>query len=147
MTATLKAPGYNPSRPYVFSLTLNNGSTHLFQAPTPETLIQWKRTLNYWAALRSKESLRGAVGNTEYGWGFAMWDLRNKNAEIEASKADSDSASNGSAGNSSTPTSSGRTSGSFNGFLPNNKSRKFKIEDWAPPGGIGMVVSLLPEVS
>ncbi|KAJ3144490.1 hypothetical protein HK101_002680, partial [Irineochytrium annulatum] len=78
---TLKAPGYNPSRPFVFSLLLINGSSHLFQAPTPEATIEWTRTLNYWAARRSKEPLRGAVSSTEYGWNFAAIERRSRERE------------------------------------------------------------------
>ncbi|KAJ3106759.1 hypothetical protein HDU97_005685 [Phlyctochytrium planicorne] len=139
----LKSPGYSPSRPYVFNLLLNNNSSHLFQCPTPEAIVEWTRTLNYWAARRSKEPLRGNISSTEYGWNFAAEEKRRKERlEKEglqegggggsSSHSLNDLGSNSQLDGSGTPSSGGWT-------------RKMKIEDWVPPSGTGMVVSGLSE--
>ncbi|ORX87952.1 hypothetical protein BCR32DRAFT_288896 [Anaeromyces robustus] len=52
----------------VFSLKLSSGNTYLFEAVDDITLKDWVNVLNFWAARKSKEPLRGAVGNMEYGW-------------------------------------------------------------------------------
>ncbi|KAG4095179.1 hypothetical protein H8356DRAFT_1427340 [Neocallimastix lanati (nom. inval.)] len=55
-------------RKNVFSLRLSSGSTYLFEAASEDIMNEWVNVLNYWAARKSKEPLRGAVGNMEYGW-------------------------------------------------------------------------------
>ncbi|OUM57761.1 hypothetical protein PIROE2DRAFT_64821 [Piromyces sp. E2] len=52
----------------VFSLKLSSGSTYLFEASDEDTMKTWVNALNFWAARKSREPLRGAVGNMEYGW-------------------------------------------------------------------------------
>ncbi|KAJ3333422.1 hypothetical protein HDU76_008233 [Blyttiomyces sp. JEL0837] len=156
MAESLKAPGYSPTRPYAFSLHLNNGSTHLFQTPTFETLQEWTRTINYWAARRSKEPLRGAVSSADYGWGAAAWERRAREMQSsEQSSADSGSpASAVSEGRKSFTLSSGGFfgigsssggTGSGSPFGNGMKSKKVKLEEWSAPGGTGMVVSTLSE--
>jgi len=56
------------NRKNVFSLKLSSGSTYLFEASDEDTMKTWVNALNFWAARKSKEPLRGAVGNMEYGW-------------------------------------------------------------------------------
>jgi len=56
------------TRKNVFSLKLSNGSTYLFEAADEDTMKTWVNALNFWAARKSKEPLRGAMGNMEYGW-------------------------------------------------------------------------------
>jgi len=58
----------NALRKNVFSLKLSNGNTYLFEAVDENTMKDWVNVLNFWAARKSKEPLRGAVGNMEYGW-------------------------------------------------------------------------------
>ncbi|TPX36173.1 hypothetical protein SmJEL517_g01436 [Synchytrium microbalum] len=74
-------PGYSSSRPHVFSLHLNDGSTMLFQVPSLQSLNMWVRAINYWAARRSREPLRGGIGNMEYGWGKILSDRKARLAE------------------------------------------------------------------
>ncbi|KAJ3086535.1 hypothetical protein HK102_012963, partial [Quaeritorhiza haematococci] len=81
LARALPPPGYSAIRPYVFSLLLNNGSTHLFHAPSSADVIDWVRCINYWAARRSKEPMRGGVGSTEYGWGAVAFRKRMKEKE------------------------------------------------------------------
>lgn len=56
------------TRKNVFSLKLSNGSTYLFEAADEDAMKTWVNALNFWAARKSKEPLRGAMGNMEYGW-------------------------------------------------------------------------------
>ncbi|ORX45188.1 hypothetical protein BCR36DRAFT_585802 [Piromyces finnis] len=55
-------------RKNIFSLKLSSGSTYLFEALDEDNMKTWVNALNFWAARKSKEPLRGAVGNMEYGW-------------------------------------------------------------------------------
>lgn len=58
----------NALRKNVFSLKLSSGITYLFEAASEDIMKDWVNVLNFWAARKSKEPLRGAVGNMEYGW-------------------------------------------------------------------------------
>ncbi|KAG4098112.1 hypothetical protein H8356DRAFT_939568 [Neocallimastix lanati (nom. inval.)] len=59
---------FSALRKNVFSLKLSSGSTYLFEAANEDMMKEWVNALNFWAARKSKEPLRGAVGNMEYGW-------------------------------------------------------------------------------
>ncbi|KAJ3373744.1 hypothetical protein HDU91_004280 [Kappamyces sp. JEL0680] len=59
---------YGPQREQCFSLHMANNHVYLFQAPTEQALQAWITTINYWAARKSREPMRGSVGNVEYGW-------------------------------------------------------------------------------
>lgn len=69
LASALPPPGYSPTRPYCFSLTLPSGEMSFFQAGTEELVAEWVATCNYWAARRSRPPLPGGVSNVEYGWG------------------------------------------------------------------------------
>ncbi|KAJ1541528.1 hypothetical protein HK405_010579, partial [Cladochytrium tenue] len=71
---------------------LADGSTFLLEAPSAELALDWTRTLNYWAARRSKEPLRGALSNVEFGWSDAAWE------RIERDRAESADAGSWSSG-------------------------------------------------
>ncbi|KAG5438741.1 hypothetical protein PCANB_002461 [Pneumocystis canis] len=75
LASALPFPGYSPTRPYVWVLTLPNGSVHFFQAGTRELLDEWVYTTNYWAARFSKEPLLGGISNIEYGWGQCLKEM------------------------------------------------------------------------
>ncbi|KAJ3108592.1 hypothetical protein HDU96_007481 [Phlyctochytrium bullatum] len=140
----LKSPGYSPSRPFVFSLLLNNNSSHLFQCPTPEAVVEWTRTLNYWAARRSKEPLRGAISSADYGWNFAAEERRRRERLEEAGVATGPGSANSSAG--SVAEGAGGSEGALESPTSSPWSaRKNKVEDWTPPSGTGMMVSALSE--
>ncbi|KAI9357691.1 hypothetical protein DFJ73DRAFT_820821 [Zopfochytrium polystomum] len=117
----LKPPGYSPTRPFVFNLTLSNGGVYLFQTPTSEFLLEWTKTLNYWAARKSKEPLPGALGNVEYGWTDAAWERRERERRDKVGFTGSSGLQDLGGGNS---------------------RRKVKIEDWTPPGHALLVSSL-----
>ncbi|TPX44646.1 hypothetical protein SeMB42_g04259 [Synchytrium endobioticum] len=74
-------PGYSASRPFVLSLHLNDGSTSLIQVPTASILNMWARAINYWAARRSREPLRGGIGNAQFGWNGILLERRARQAE------------------------------------------------------------------
>ncbi|KTW27286.1 hypothetical protein T552_02269 [Pneumocystis carinii B80] len=78
LASSLPPPGYSPTRPYVWILTLPNGCVHFFQAGTRELLNEWVYTANYWAARFSKEPLLGGVSNVEYGWGECLKEINNR---------------------------------------------------------------------
>ncbi|EMR08795.1 hypothetical protein PNEG_02965 [Pneumocystis murina B123] len=78
LASSLPSPGYSPTRPYVWVLTLPNGCVHFFQAGTEELLNEWVYTANYWAARFSKEPLLGGVSNVEYGWGECLKEMNNR---------------------------------------------------------------------
>ncbi|KAI9334658.1 hypothetical protein DFJ73DRAFT_35938 [Zopfochytrium polystomum] len=123
----LKPPGHSPSRPFVINLTLSNGAIYLLQTPTSEFLLEWTKTINYWAARKSKEPMRGAISSAEYGWGDAAWErMEQERLEREG----------GSSGNG------GGLLESFGG-----RRRNVKIEEWNPPPASSTLVSELSEES
>ncbi|KAI7850064.1 hypothetical protein BDC45DRAFT_488468 [Circinella umbellata] len=64
--------GYSRQRPHAFALQQPNGGVFLFQVGSPEQVVEWVSTCNYWAARESKEPLMGGVSNMEYGWGGCL---------------------------------------------------------------------------
>lgn len=60
---------HGPQRENCFSFHLANNHVYLFHAPTTEAGCSWIQTINHWAARRSKEPMRGSIGNVDYGWG------------------------------------------------------------------------------
>ena len=69
ISKVLPPPGYNRSRPHVFTLDQPNGAQSFFQVGTDSLADEWTSTCNYRAARISKEPLTGGVSNMEYGWG------------------------------------------------------------------------------
>ena len=57
-----------PTRPHVFKLFTADNHIYLFEAPSNTLLSHWIKTINYNAALKTKEPIRGSFGNIEYGW-------------------------------------------------------------------------------
>lgn len=72
IASALPSPGYSKSRPWVFALSLPTGAVHLFQVGTPEIVVEFVSTANYWSARLSKEPLVGGVSSVEYGWSEAI---------------------------------------------------------------------------
>ncbi|KAF1810664.1 SEC7-like protein [Eremomyces bilateralis CBS 781.70] len=72
IASALPPPGFSPSRSHVWALSLPTGAVHLFQAGTPEMVVEWVTTANYWSARLSKAPLGEAVSNVEYGWGDGL---------------------------------------------------------------------------
>ena len=68
IASALPPPGYSETRQHVWALSLPNGAVHLFQVGTPEIVVEFVTTANYWSARLSKQPLLGAVSNFEYGW-------------------------------------------------------------------------------
>ncbi|KAG5518338.1 hypothetical protein PMAC_003135 [Pneumocystis sp. 'macacae'] len=86
LASALPPPGYSPTRPYVWVLTLPNGSVHFFQVGTSELLNEWVYTANYWAARLSKEPLLGGISNVEYGWGQCLEEMENYRKKTKEDK-------------------------------------------------------------
>ncbi|KAJ3151957.1 hypothetical protein HDU89_001600 [Geranomyces variabilis] len=74
LATPLPPPGHSAMRPHVFTLRLSEGSIYLFHGINAEVVKDWVRTINIWAARKSKEPLTGSGGNAEYGWGLLSWD-------------------------------------------------------------------------
>ncbi|BGP55699.1 hypothetical protein JCM8202v2_003306 [Rhodotorula sphaerocarpa] len=68
LTSAVPPPGYNRNRPHCFVFTLPDGGSYFFQAGTPDLVVEWVATCNYWSARLSREPLAGGVSNMEYGW-------------------------------------------------------------------------------
>ncbi|KAL2918376.1 hypothetical protein HK105_201776 [Polyrhizophydium stewartii] len=79
---------YSVTRPHVLSLKLANGNEYLLQAPTASLLAEWVRGINYWAARKSKEPIRGSVSSMEYGWTWITWERKAREAEDPSLAAD-----------------------------------------------------------
>ncbi|KAJ1558670.1 hypothetical protein HK405_013204, partial [Cladochytrium tenue] len=126
----LKPPGYDPTRPFVLNLTLAGGGTFLFQTPTSEILLEWTKTVNYWATRLSKEPLRGAISNAEYGWADAAWER----LERERIEREDPSGAGASAAVAATTAASS-----------SSRSRKVKILEWVPQNPTDTLVSHLSE--
>ncbi|KAG4305770.1 hypothetical protein PORY_000680 [Pneumocystis oryctolagi] len=86
LASALPPPGYSPTRPYVWVLTLPNGGVHFFQAGTTELLNEWVYSANYWAARFSKEPLLGGISNVEYGWGQCLEEMENYKKKVKGNK-------------------------------------------------------------
>ncbi|KAL5037171.1 hypothetical protein BDV3_006704 [Batrachochytrium dendrobatidis] len=67
---------YSIARPHVLALKLANGSEYFFQSPTHETVTEWSHNINYWAARKSKEPMRGSASSMEYGWTWIIWERK-----------------------------------------------------------------------
>ncbi|TPX58794.1 hypothetical protein PhCBS80983_g02892 [Powellomyces hirtus] len=74
LATPLPPPGYSQLRPHVFTLRLSDGQIYLFHGINAETVREWVRTINMWAARKSKEPLVGSGGNAEFGWGPLLWE-------------------------------------------------------------------------
>jgi len=72
LATELPAPGYSPTRPHVWALSLPTGAVHLFQVGTPEIGKEFVVTVNYWSARMSTHPLVGGISNIEYGWSDAI---------------------------------------------------------------------------
>lgn len=59
---------YGHGRLYCLSLILANRHVYLLEAPTYAAQIAWLKTINYWAARKSKTPMLGGVGNVDFGW-------------------------------------------------------------------------------
>ena len=55
-------------RDHCFALHLANNHVYLFQAPCLASQQAWLTTINYWAAVKSREPMRGGVSNLDFGW-------------------------------------------------------------------------------
>jgi hypothetical protein len=81
ISKTLRPMSYSSKRPFVFQLTLANGSVYLFHVQSNQLMEEWVRQLNYHAARKSKEPLRDVLSSTDYGWNKIEWSR--KKAEID----------------------------------------------------------------
>ncbi|KAH7029262.1 uncharacterized protein B0I36DRAFT_290773 [Microdochium trichocladiopsis] len=72
LATELPSPGYSPTRPHVWALSLPTGAVHLFQVGTPEIGKEFVVTVNYWSARMSTHPLVGGISNIEYGWSDAI---------------------------------------------------------------------------
>ncbi len=72
LASALPSPGYSPTRPNVWALSLPSGAVHLFQVGTPEISKEFVVTVNYWSARLSTHPLIGGISNIEYGWSDAV---------------------------------------------------------------------------
>jgi hypothetical protein len=68
---------HSPQRPFCFSLCLSDSSLYFFQAPTEVSQRSWISTINYWAARKSREPMRGGMGNVDYGWSIPLIEIKN----------------------------------------------------------------------
>lgn len=68
IASSLPPPGYSKQRPYVWALSLPNGSVHLFSVGTPDIVKEFVTTANFWSARLSKEPMTGGISSMEYGW-------------------------------------------------------------------------------
>lgn len=62
-------PGYSRQRQHAFSLQQHKGAIFVFQVGSVDQVKEWVITLNYIAALESKQPLVGDLSSMEYGWG------------------------------------------------------------------------------
>ncbi|TPX70420.1 hypothetical protein SpCBS45565_g01749 [Spizellomyces sp. 'palustris'] len=86
LATPLPPPGYSQQRPHVFTLRLFDGQIYLFHGFNAEVVREWVKTINFWAARKSKEPFPGSGGNTEYGWGPIVWERaqrRQQEQELE----------------------------------------------------------------
>jgi hypothetical protein len=67
-------------RSFCFALRLADHGLYLYEAPSESAQRSWVSTINYWAARKSREPMRGGMGNVEYGWNGVL-------AELKASKS------------------------------------------------------------
>lgn len=115
---------YGPARPNCFAHYLPDNSTYLYQAPTSSATTAWIQTINYWAARKSREPMRGGLSNnTEYGWNI-LAEIIPKNEQSE------------------------RDSLSSNSNSIHKLSRlKLKVQKWTEPTTSDRLISTRSEVS
>jgi hypothetical protein len=89
LASGLPAPGYSKQRPHVWALTLPSGDVFFFEAGTAELVKEWVESANYWAARTSKEPLKAAVSNMEWGWGDCLALSEDEATDDETSAMDS----------------------------------------------------------
>lgn len=125
---------YNgPGREHCFSIQFNNNHVYLFQCPSEVAQEAWIKTINYWAALKSKEPMRGGISNLDYGWS-----LSKKSSNPDLSSLAIISPKNRTESKSDSPTSSklkkSDSSHSLNQNQPNSLSPSWgkKIAKWTP---------------
>ncbi|KAJ1566574.1 hypothetical protein HK405_009271, partial [Cladochytrium tenue] len=135
----LKPPGHSPDRPFVFRVVLSTRAEFLFQTPTSEFLLEWTKTLNYWAARRSREPLVGSLSNVEYGWADAAWLRRDRELAERAGTSRRDSSLSSARSASATTPATAASPGSM------WRRRAPRIEEWVPPALPSKVVSGLSE--
>ncbi|KAI9099301.1 hypothetical protein DFS34DRAFT_63369 [Phlyctochytrium arcticum] len=102
LATPLPPPGYSPQRPHVFTLRLCDGQIYLFHGMSGENVREWVKTINLWAARKSKEPFPGSGGNVEFGWGPIVADrvqLKQLQAQFSQQKEGKDTSS----GNASSP--------------------------------------------
>lgn len=129
----LPSPGYSKSRPHVFALSLPNGAVHLFQVGTPEIVLEFVATANYWSARLSKEPLTGGVSNIEYGWGDSII-----NSALVSSTTTEGPSFPPSSHNSNRPSIQGTIRNSLDGAAstatrPKLAGDRVQLNDWTPP--------------
>ncbi|KAI8898071.1 hypothetical protein BC833DRAFT_591154 [Globomyces pollinis-pini] len=59
---------HGSGRNHCFSLHLADNRIFVFHCPNEDSLNAWTTTINYWAARKSREPMRGGIGNVDYGW-------------------------------------------------------------------------------
>lgn len=64
-----------------------DGQIYLFHCINAETIGEWVKTINWWAARKSKEPFPGSGGNAEFGWGPILRE-RNRQREQEQPERD-----------------------------------------------------------
>jgi hypothetical protein len=63
---------HSPVRPFCFALRLADHGLYLYEAPSDSAQRSWISTINYWAGRKSREPMRGGMGNVEYGWNIIL---------------------------------------------------------------------------
>ncbi|KFA62011.1 hypothetical protein S40285_02128 [Stachybotrys chlorohalonatus IBT 40285] len=124
LASALPSPGYSPTRPHVWALSLPTGAVHLFQAGTPEIIKEFVNTVNYWSARLSTHPLVGGISNIEYGWSEAIVN----NALVAAINESSTQTTNGRSSRPGSSAATGRRSSIHSGSL-----RSFSFDQG--PGG------------
>jgi hypothetical protein len=77
---------YGNDRTFCFSLILADNSVYIFEAPNFNSQIAWMDTINYWAARKSREPMRGGVGNVDFGWNCLEQQFKAGNSTLELSR-------------------------------------------------------------
>jgi Pleckstrin homology domain len=138
MAAALPPPGYSKSRQYVWMLTLPSGAVFVFEAGTQELVKEWISCANYWAARTSKEPLKAAVSNMEWGWGDCLISSDDDVTDDGRSVTESNPRSTFEAQRS--PVSNGKAT--YGGDSRALKGDRVLIREWKPPQPSLMASSL-----
>lgn len=78
---------YGNERNFCFSLILADNSVYLFEAPNLNSQIAWMDTINYWAARKSREPMRGGVGNVDFGWNSLERKYKSGDSSLEITRS------------------------------------------------------------